>query len=377
MQQPVATGDEERRGDPYVRRLTPAVLTLIMFGVVGLLVAAYVAKNLLAREEAAPQATTRNVPMAIADIPVGTLITESHLGMGPYPIDRLDRDMLLVNRVIVGRIAKEAIKPAAPIKANQLYQPGELPSLSDKVGAGMRAVTVEVANAGAMVDGLVKPNEYVDVLFTYNASADDDRFQGGLTMRLFEGVKVIALGRNLQQSRVDRNTSVTLELTETQANIVTLAKQRGSLTLTFNPGGAGNGGLALSNDERVTLYEILGLKPQQPEPEPFMSEIYRGSGRDVHYFNDKGRRVDGWGGRRQGFDYRRYFGLPTDADYRGTDDRMTLPPASTAPAAPTNPPAAGSGAPTVQSPYTNPMQPGHISNDRRAPTASRMIPMNN
>ncbi|OYW22846.1 MAG: Flp pilus assembly protein CpaB [Planctomycetales bacterium 12-60-4] len=357
-----------------MRRLNPAVLTLMMFGVVGLLVAAYVAKNLLAREEAAPQATTRNVPMAIADIPAGTLITESHLGMGPYPIDRLDRDMLLVNRVIVGRIAKEAIKPAVPIKANQLYQPGELPSLADKVAPGMRAVSVDVANAGAMVDGLVKPGEYVDVLFTYNSNADDDRFQGGLTMRLFEGVKVIALNRNLQQSRIDRsNNHVTLELTETQANIVTLAKQRGSLTLTFNPSGAGDGGLALSNDERVTLYEILGLKPQEPEPEPFMSEIYRGSGRDIHYFNGKGRRLDGWGGRRQGFDYRRYFGLPNDADYRGYDNRMGLPPTSATPAAP----PAATGAPTVSNPSDAPMSPTDYSNSRRAPTASRMIPMNN
>lgn len=359
-----------------MRRLTPALLTLIMFGVVGLLVAAYVAKNLLAREETVAQPTTRNVPMAIADIPIGTMITENHLGQGPYPIDRLNRDMLLVNRVIVGRVAKVDIKAAQPIQANQLYQPGELPSLADMIGPGMRAVSVEVGNTGAMVDGMVKPKEFVDVLFSYNASTDDDRFQGGLTMRLFEGVKVIAVNRSYQQVRLDRSGNhVTLELTEPQANILVLAKDRGTITLTFNPKGAGTGGLALTNTERVTLYEILGLKPADPEPEPFMSEIWRGQGVDTQYFDDKGRRFNGRvnNGRRWGFDYKQFFGVPNDPDYinRGMDN-LRLPPSNpnSAPSAP----ATGAPAPTVQN--HNMPQPQDRSN-RRAPTALRDLPMNN
>ncbi len=355
-----------------MRRLTPAVLTLIMFGVVGLLVAAYVAKNLLAREETVAQPTTRNVPMAVSDIPAGSVITANHLGMGPYPIERLDRDMLLVNRVIEGRVAKEDIKAAQPIRANQLYQPGELPSLSDKVGPGMRAVTVEVANSGAMVDGLVKPGEYVDVLFTYNASGDSDQFQGGLTMRLFEGVKVIAYNRSLQQSRIDRSGNrVTLELSGPQANIITLAKDRGALTLTYNPAGAGDGGLALTSEERVTLYEILGLKPQSPDPVPFMSEVYRGSSRATTYFSDKGRLLDGYiAPGRRGFDYRNYMGAPNG----GTLDNgggYRLPPTS----APADGGNNAAPSPTAQqSPDAAAPAPQH---QRRAPTASRLLPMNN
>lgn len=355
-----------------MRRLTPAALTLVMFGVIGLLVAAYVAKNLLARDEPVPQATTRNVPMAIADIPQGAVITENHLGMGPYPIERLDRDMLLVNRVIVGRVAKETIKAASPIRANQLYQPGELPSLSDKVGPGMRAVSVEVANTGAMVDGLVKPGEYVDVLFTYGgASSDmDDRFQGGLTMRLFEGVKLIAMNRNMQQGRIDRSANhVTLELSKVQSNIIVLAKDRGSLTLTYNPTGAGDGGLALSNEERVTLYDILGLKPEVPEPEPFMTEIFRGTGMDTLYYNDRGRRVTG-NSRRNGFNYRQFMGAPDAAPGRGGrsgGSNMVLPPSQ-------SPAPSGTSAPSVQNNIPEDFPAPAL---RRAPTASRPLPMNN
>lgn len=333
-----------------MKRLTPAALTLIMFGVVGLLVAAYVAKNLLAVDNRPAAPPTRNIPMAVADIEPGTVITESHLGQGPYPVDQLERDTLLVNRVVVGRIAKEKIPAAQPIRANQLYKPGELPPL--QVAEGKRAVAIDIGESVSMVDGMVKPGEYVDVLFTYNGPlASDDSFQGGVTMRLFEGIRLLAINRNITQGRIERGGNrVTLELTEPQANVIVLAKERGTLTLTYNPKGPGSGGLALSNAERVTLYEILGLRPQQPEPEPFLSESYRGVNRAVYLFNDRGRRLDN------------YTPPPTDRN------RMVLPPASDA--APSTAPQAAPRQPAAPEPER---VPGGNST-RPAPTASRPMP---
>src|SRR5688572_20704762 len=109
----------------------------MMFGVIGLLVAAYVAKSLLAVEEPAPVVATRNVPMPVADIQPGTLITETHVGQGPMLVSELRSDMLLNNRVIVGRVAKELLKAATPMRAGQLYEPGARPEL--EIEAGMRA----------------------------------------------------------------------------------------------------------------------------------------------------------------------------------------------------------------------------------------------
>lgn len=324
-----------------MKRLTPALLTMVMFGIVGLLVVGYVAKTMLARDTGPQAATTRNVPMAISDIPAGTLLTENHIGQGPYPIERLDRDMLLVNRVIVGRIAKEDIKAAQPIKANALYQPGELPPLD--VADGMRAVTVEVGNGAAMIDGLVRPSNYVDVLFTYQGAVDD-RFQGGVTMRLFEGVKLLAVNRNQQQGRIDRSGNhVTLELTEPQANVIVLAKDRGQLTLTYNPAGQGNGGLALTNKERVTLYEILGMRPAEPASQPFLTEVFRGSGRRLNYFNKRGQMIEGYRGDL-------YF---NDAPPANNRDNLVLPRTDDSSDVP---------------------QPTDAPTSRPAPTAARLYP---
>lgn len=277
-----------------MKRLTPAALTVVMFGIIGLLVLGYFAKTLWAQKEKPAAPTLRDVPMAVTDIKPGTVISADHLGMGRADRTKLASDVLLANRVIVGRVAREPIKAATPIKAGQLYQPGEQPPLD--IPTHMRAVSIEVGDGVAVVDGLIKPGDNVDVLFTAQGGGtnNDNTYQGGLTMRLFEGVKVLAINRNFAQGKVDKgNNHVTLELTVPQSNIIVLAQQRGKITLTYNPNGKGNGGLALSNEERVTLYELLGLVKSDPRIEPFVTEIFRGSKRTQNKFDGKGRLIDG------------------------------------------------------------------------------------
>jgi pilus assembly protein CpaB len=290
-----------------------------MFGIIGLLVLGYFAKNLFAQKEKPVVNTLREVPMAVTDIKPGTVITADHLGMGRYDRTKLTPDVLLANRVIVGRVAREAIKAASPIKAGHLYQPGELPPLD--IGPGMRALSIEVGDGVAIVDGIIKPGDTVDVLFTAQGAGvgNDNTYQGGLTLRLFEGVKVLAINRNFAQGRVDRgNNHVTLELTVAQANIIVLAKDRGKLTLTYNPNGKGNGGLALSNSERVTLFELLGLEKSDPLKEPFATEIYRGTSRVRNQFDDKGRFVDNNNSRSLGGNQNPQYQLP-NANVPGRD----------------------------------------------------------
>ena len=136
---------------------------------------------------------------------------------------------------------------------------------------------------------MIKPGDFVDVLFTYKGG-NDTAYQGGLTMRLFEGVRVLVVNRGGTSSRGDRGGNhVTLELTEPQTNVLTLAHDRGAITLTYNPNGRGTGGLAIAGNERITLYEILGLKPAT---EPFLTEIFRGSGRSTNRFNEQGRLME-------------------------------------------------------------------------------------
>ncbi len=68
---------------------------------------------------------TVTVPMTLADIAAGTLITEHHLGPGPVLIEALrsQPDVMLTMRVIINRVAKVNIKAAMPIRSQYLEAP--------------------------------------------------------------------------------------------------------------------------------------------------------------------------------------------------------------------------------------------------------------
>jgi len=287
-----------------VKSLTPAKVTLLMFGVFGVLIAAYIGKRLLAGKEEAPPVATRNIPMAISELEPGTLVTEEHLGLGPIAIKNLKPEMMTSNKVIVGRVVKERIPAATPISTSQLYPAGETPPL--KVEPGMRAISVPLESTVDLVDGLIKPGEYVDVHMTPSGLNNDRRMNGGMTLTLFKGVRVIAINRSYTQiSNSRRGTNVTLELTPEQANIMILARDRGAITMSYTPEGKGDGGVAVNNADKATLYEILGLKtPEKPKekepPEPFVVEGYYGTSRSVNRFDQNGLRVGDYDSNSRG-----------------------------------------------------------------------------
>jgi pilus assembly protein CpaB len=173
------------------------------------------------------------------------------------------------------------LKAAQPIKSSALYERGASPPL--EVAKNMSAVSVGLGTS-ALIDGLIKPGQYVDVHFSTLPSDNDPRYRGGMSMTLFKGVKILAINRQFRQGPVDDNrvNSATLEVTTEQANILLVLQPRGTLSLSFNPDGKGDGGLALADKDRVTLEEILSLEPikdPEPPPPPFVSQIYRGAGR--------------------------------------------------------------------------------------------------
>ena len=268
-----------------MKSLTPAFVTFVMLLIIGGLIAAYFVKNLFATKPAPVVETTRTIPVALQDLEPGTEITSAHLGRAPINKDRLTRETVLTSDALIGRVVKAKIVRAEPINSSQLYAPGERPPL--KLSVGMRAVSVGVSDNTAMVDGLITPGQYVDVHFTPNIRGDE-RAQGGFTMTLFRGVKLLAINRSIVSTDVTSRggNTVTLELTPEQANIMILAREKGDINLVYNSEGLGNGGVSVSSSEKATLDEILGLKePEKPE-EPFSTDVYYGSSRNTYYFRD-------------------------------------------------------------------------------------------
>lgn len=283
-------------------KLTPAKVTMMMLMAVGGLIGLYVIKGLFAVEKKAdPRPRSVSIPLAAGYLAPGTKISDTHIGNGPFPERELKEDHLRSSRVIVGRIVKEAIKPGEPIRGSQLYEPGENVPL--KVAEGKQAVSITVKESSEMVDGLIRPGDYVDVYFRLDPQRSvgvDDRLVrlGGVSMTLFKGVKVLALNKGFRQSApLPTGNSVTLELTAAQTNVLLVAQPNGAISFSYNPDGEGDGQVALNNADRVTLWEILGLKKRVREPkeepeDPFVTETYRGAGGNSVRWNKDGKKYE-------------------------------------------------------------------------------------
>lgn len=292
-----------------MKRLSPATLTLLMLLIIGGLVLAYVGKKLLARDEAPPVDQLIDVPMAIADLEPGTMITKAHLAIGKLLQSKLTRDIVKSDRVLIGRIVKTKIKAAQAISTLDLYAPNDGPPLD--ISPGMRAVTISLNDGTAAVDGLVKSGDHVDIHFVPGQYRDQNR-TGGMIMTLFKGVRVIAVNRMLSGANevsVNRGqNTVTLEMTPDHANVLLLAARKGQMTLVYTPDGKAENQFALREEDRAYFDEILGLKtPEEKKSEekrPTVTEIFSGASRRIQTFKD-GLRSDRYAIER--FDYNRPY----------------------------------------------------------------------
>ncbi|MCA8997133.1 MAG: Flp pilus assembly protein CpaB, partial [Planctomycetaceae bacterium] len=275
-----------------MRRLSPAFLTVMMLGIIGLLVVLYVGKKMFATAEAPPGDPLMEVPMALTDLPPGTVITEAHLAQGRSRISKITRDVVRSQRVIIGRVVKNPITAAEPIKSTDLYPPGEKPK--PEVAPGMKLVTISTGDRAVLNDSVIRPGDFVDVKFLPGSFPNQEEV-GSMILTLVEGVRVVEMNGSSTGSSGSsrRGTSLTLELTPEQANILLLAESNGELQFAYNPTGQGTGGISVDGAERVTLHQILGIEQvpeEEPEDDTFVTEHYSGTGRSEHEFRN-GRRI--------------------------------------------------------------------------------------
>lgn len=265
--------------------MTPAKLTMFLLLAVGLLVAVYVGKKLMATEEVveAPP-TARTVPLAASDLESGTIITEEHLVNGPTR--EITRDMVLNSNSLIGRVVKNKIDRTKPFKIDDLYPVNEFPPLG--VSPGNRALAIPIGEGTSLVDGLIRPGEYVDMQIIPNNRRETDDVQ---SRTFLKGIKVLAINKNFVQTDIDRGTNtVVLDLTPRQVNLVNLARSVGTITLTHNPDGESAVNLDSGDTDIVTMADLLGEEPQpveEPEPpKPFETQVFMGTNQNSSYWRN-------------------------------------------------------------------------------------------
>lgn len=116
--------------------------------------------------------------------------------------------------------------------------------LSADIKPQMRAMSINVSGA-ASVSGMVRPNDHVDVMGTFDFPSDEGKLKRGdpVTCTILQNVLVLAVGHDTAKSRTGRGSlgvsssgyaTVTLEVTPREAEMLAFAEQiRGRLALTL------------------------------------------------------------------------------------------------------------------------------------------------
>lgn len=179
------------------------------------------------------------------DCPPGTVITEAEVGVLVTPktglagqaVEKSSSKDVLGRKLAVSRVKGEVLF-WSDIEGGDESAKG----LSSEVRKQMRAISINV-NTSSSVSGMVKPNDHVDVIGTFNFPDDNGKVKRGdpVTSTILQNVLVLATGRVTSKSRLSQSlgvsqgyATVTLEVTPREAEMLAFAEQiKGRLVLTL------------------------------------------------------------------------------------------------------------------------------------------------
>ena len=177
------------------------------------------------------------------DVPSGTVLSRADLrlkevprvGVAGHAVPEEDIASVFGRKLLVGRKEKDTLF-WADIEGGNPQTGG----LSADIKKQMRAVSINCSGA-ASVSGMVKPNDHVDVIGTFDLS---DPAKGGsktsalVTSTILQNVLVLATGKQTAKMKASESgvgyTTVTLEVTPREAEMLAFAEQiKGRLVLTL------------------------------------------------------------------------------------------------------------------------------------------------
>ena len=178
------------------------------------------------------------------EIPSGTALQKSDLGVKSVPAIGMRGQALTVESVtdIVGKKVLLGHRRGdvvfwADIEGGNPAASG----LSADIKRQMRAISINCAGA-ASVSGMVKPNDHVDVIGTFDLT-DPTKSSGSkakaiVTSTILQNVLVLAIGKQTAKTRAQDSaagyTTVTLEVTPREAEMLAFTEQmKGRLVLTL------------------------------------------------------------------------------------------------------------------------------------------------
>ncbi|HCG20489.1 MAG TPA: Flp pilus assembly protein CpaB [Verrucomicrobia bacterium] len=234
-----------------MKRTIVLLLSLVAGLIAAVLSRVYIAsgENEIRREQEALRRRygTIDALCFVRDVPEGTVLARSDLGLRTVPalgmrgqaLERADLADVVGRRTLISH-RKGEVAFWSDVEGGSPRTKG----LSADVRRQMRAMSINVSGSAA-VSGMVRPNDHVDVIGTFNlpdAKAANGERDELVTCTILQNVLVLATGRDTAKSLAAASGSVlgasyatvTLEVTPREAEMLAFAEQiRGRLVLTL------------------------------------------------------------------------------------------------------------------------------------------------
>jgi pilus assembly protein CpaB len=191
---------------------------------------------------------------------------------------------------LTGSMVRRALGAGDIIRTTDVISPSDHGFLAAVLAPGMRAVTVAV-DAVAGSAGLIEPGDRVDLILTQTMAGRDEPIGHRVAAEtVLSDARVIAINQQIVQGAEAANTgngrtrTVTLEVTQDQAERVSVANNLGKLSLSVRSAGAGQDdqnktGITWAQDVSPALANMQ--RPQRPASNSI--KVFQGSAEAVEF----------------------------------------------------------------------------------------------
>ncbi len=211
------------------------------------------------------------VPVLVADIEFvfGDVLSRDAVRLVDYPEDAVPvgafTDLTSLFDDQGDRLVLSSLAYNEPILENKITGPNGKASLSAKIRPGYRAVSLRVDDVSG-VAGFVVPGDIVDVIYTREPeiAANQRRTNGGAASAyisdvILQNITILGVDQNQSEttSSADVARTVTLEVTNEEGQMLTLAMEYGSLSLSLRSMGE-------TDPSTVRQVNLTDLGPRKP-----------------------------------------------------------------------------------------------------------------
>lgn len=223
-------------------------ITLILAALLITAGTTFVARSWLAAQRAQPVAAAQQAPepqgirvlVAKVALPTGVFIQEDQLRWQIWPDDNVPATYITEEKGkpedFYGAVVRRGFTAGEPIVPTRVIRPGDRGFLAAVLRPGFRAIAIKV-NSTSGVSGLVFPGDRIDLILTHSIvdRTSEEAIERRASETILENVRVLAIDQRVDETSTEPSvaSNVTLEVTPKQAEMVSVVRELGSLSISL------------------------------------------------------------------------------------------------------------------------------------------------